>query len=48
MKHCNQSLGSFLEKTGRTNMLFALVAFLNLWLKNLKNASEADPWDSQQ
>ena len=29
-------------------MLFALIAFLNLWLKNLKNAWEAaHPWYHQ-
>ena len=48
IKHCKQSLDSFLENNGRINMLFALIAFLNLWLKNLKNACEAaHPWDPQ-
>ena len=48
IKHCKQSLDSFLENNGRINMLFALIAFLNLWLKNLKNAWEAaHPWYHQ-
>ena len=47
-KHCKQSLDGFLENNGRMNMLFALIAFLNLWLKNLKNAWEAAHlWDPQ-
>ena len=48
IKHCKQSLDGFLENNGRMNMLFALIAFLNLWLKNLKNAWEAAHlWDPQ-
>ena len=38
IKHCKQSLDGFLESNDRINMLFALIAFINLWLKNLKNA----------
>ena len=48
IKHWKQSLDGFLENNGRMNMLFALIAFLNLWLKNLKNAWEAAHlWDPQ-
>ena len=39
IKHCKQSMDGFLENNDRINMLFALIAFLNLWLKNLKNAN---------
>ena len=48
IKHWKQSLDGFLENNGRITMLFAMIAFLNLWLKNLKNACEAaHPWDPQ-
>ena len=32
-------MDGFLEHNDRINMFFALIAFLNLWLKNLKNAN---------
>ena len=48
IKQWKQSLDGFLENNDRINMLSALIAFLNLWLKNLKNACEAaHPWDPQ-
>ena len=48
IKHWKQSLDGFLENNGRITMLFAMIAFLNLRLKNLKNACEAaHPWDPQ-
>ena len=48
IKHWRQSPDVFLENNSRIKMLFVLIAFLNLWLKNLKNACEAaHPWDPQ-
>ena len=48
IKYYKQSLDGSLENNERINMLFALLAFLNLWLKNLKKACEAAyPCDPQ-